>query len=550
MRRTVFSPAVFHRFRVIPAAGRGRGRLRLASVLMAIISLSIAVLFPPHSAMAEDLEALRQRGTLIWGADQEGGAPFIFPDPENPGKRVGFEVEIAQMIAEQLGLTAEFRQGQWDKLPSMLDRHDIDIILNGYEWSAIRSQLYGTSVPYYIYELVLIARHNDTGLSNWEDLKKKEFQDHRIRVSVLTGSAADEYGKSFAGTVTLKGYDGVTDALRAVELGLDGVRANIQDLPIWTAYAHRYPKLRQVGRGEAPGFYVALTRKADTELLREVNAAITAGLRNGRLRKIFEKYNLWNATQMLRSLETDSTGSFTGNLASENPDIITPDESNSLTSSRKALLLASVWTILLSICSMPLAIIAGLGLALLRIYGSKPLSVSSRLYVEVVRGTPLALQLILIYFVVPEFLAWLFPDAQLSLGSFSSAVLALAINYSACEAEIYRAGLQNIPQGQMEAALSLGMTRSMAIRRILIPQATQQVIPPVTNDFIALFKDTAVCSVIGVVELSKAYYIEAQNSNAIIQLGAITALIYLAMSYPLSVLSGRLEDRLSGKSSR
>ena len=71
-----------------------------------------------------------------------------------------------------------------------------------------------------------------------------------------------------------------------------------------------------------------------------------------------------------------------------------------------------------------------------------------------------------------------------------------------------------------------------------------------TNDFIALFKDTAVCSVIGVVELSKAYYIEAQNSNAIIQLGAITALIYLAMSYPLSVLSGRLEDRLSGKSSR
>ena len=548
MRRMVFNPAVFHRFRVTRAAGIGRSCLPF--VLMAIINLFIPVLSPPNSAVAEDLEALRKRGKLIWGADQEGGAPFIFPDPANPDKRVGFEVEIAQMIAEHLGLTAEFRQGQWDKLPSMLDRHDIDVVLNGYEWSAIRSQLYGTSVPYYIYELVLIARHNDTGLSNWDDLKKKEFQDHKIPVSVLTGSAADEYGKSFADTVTLKGYDGVTDALRAVELGLDGVRANIQDLPIWTAYAHRYPKLRQVGRGEAPGFYVALTRKEDTGLLREVDAAIIAGLRNGKLRKIFEKYDLWNATQMLRSLETDSTGSFAGNIVSENPDIITPDESNSLTSSRKALLLASVWTILLSVCSMPLAITAGLGLALLRIYGSKPLSVFSRLYVEVVRGTPLALQLILIYFVVPEFLAWLFPEAQLSLGSFASAVLALAINYSACEAEIYRAGLQNIPPGQMEAALSLGMTRSMAIRRILIPQATRQVIPPVTNDFIALFKDTAVCSVIGVVELSKAYYIEAQNSNAIMQLGAITALIYLAMSYPLSVLSGRLEARLSGKSSR
>jgi polar amino acid transport system substrate-binding protein len=547
MRRIYFSQVDFQRFTIARPARIGHSRFAFALTL--IIALLIPVLSPLNSAVAEDLAALRNRGKLIWGADQEGGAPFIFPDPANPNKRVGFEVEIAQMIAEHLGLTAEFRQGQWDKLPSMLDRHDIDVILNGYEWSAIRSQQYGTSVPYYVYELVLIARNTDTDLSHWDDLNAKR-QDQKITVSVLTGSAADEYGKTFSDTVTLKGYDGVTDALRAVELGLDGVRANIQDLPIWTAYAHRYPKLHQVGGGEAPGFYVAMTRKEDTELLREVNAAIIAGLRNGKLRTIFERYNLWNATQMLRSLETDSTGSFTGNLVSENPDVITPDESNSLTSSRKALLLASVWTILLSVCSMPLAIIAGLGLALFRIYGSKPLSVLSRLYVELVRGTPLALQLILIYFVAPEFLAWLFPGAQLSLGSFSSAVLALAINYSACEAEIYRAGLQNIPRGQMEAALSLGMTRSMAIRRILIPQATQQVIPPVTNDFIALFKDTAVCSVIGVVELSKAYYIEAQNSNAIIQLGAITALIYLAMSYPLSVLSGRLEDRLSGKSSR
>ena len=129
------------------------------------------------------------------------------------------------------------------------------------------------------------------------------------------------------------------------------------------------------------------------------------------------------------------------------------------------------------------------------------------------------------------------------------AVAGLAINYSAYEAEIYRAGLQAIPKGQMEAALSLGMTRNLALRRIIIPQATRIVIPPVTNDFIALFKDTAVCSVITVVELSKEYYIQARNTGAIVELGILTAVLYLGMSYPLSLLAGRLE-RQHGKESR
>src|SRR5690606_26807526 len=114
---------------------------------------------------------------------------------------------------------------------------------------------------------------------------------------------------------------------------------------------------------------------------------------------------------------------------------------------------------------------------------------------------------------------------------------------SAYEAEIYRAGLLAIPRGQMEAATALGMSRPMALRRVIIPQATRLVIPPVTNDFIALFKDTAVCSVITVVELSKGYYIHARSTGAVIELGLMTALLYLAMSYPLAILTGYLEKR-------
>jgi polar amino acid transport system substrate-binding protein len=114
----------------------------------------------------------------------------------------------------------------------------------------------------------------------------------------------------------------------------------------------------------------------------------------------------------------------------------------------------------------------------------------------------------------------------------------------AYEAEIYRAGLQAIPRGQMEAALALGMSRPLALRRVIVPQATRIVVPPVTNDFIALFKDTAVCSLITVVELSKQYYIDARSTGAVVELGMLTALLYLAMSYPLSQLSNYLERRL------
>src|SRR5262249_25661941 len=130
--------------------------------------------------------------------------------------------------------------------------------------------------------------------------------------------------------------------------------------------------------------------------------------------------------------------------------------------------------------------------------------------------------------------------------ALAAAIAGLAINYSAYEAEIYRAGLQAIPRGQMEAALALGMSQSLAIRRIILPQAFRIVIPPVTNDFIALFKDTSVCSVITIVELTKRYSILALSTGAIVELAALTALLYMLMSFPLSLFARWSERRLAG----
>jgi polar amino acid transport system substrate-binding protein len=138
---------------------------------------------------------------------------------------------------------------------------------------------------------------------------------------------------------------------------------------------------------------------------------------------------------------------------------------------------------------------------------------------------------------------FLLPKVGLALPALVAAVAGLALNYSAYEAEIYRAGLKAVPPGQFEAALSLGMTKWQALRHVIVPQAVRLVMPPVTNDFIALFKDTSVCSVITVVELTKRYSVLALSTGRIVELAIVTALLYLAMSWPLALLSRWFEGQ-------
>ena len=118
------------------------------------------------------------------------------------------------------------------------------------------------------------------------------------------------------------------------------------------------------------------------------------------------------------------------------------------------------------------------------------------------------------------------------------------MNYAASEAENYRAGIQAIPRGQTEAALALGMSRWQSLRHVVLPQALRVVIPPVTNDFIAMFKDSSIVSVITMVELTKVYGMLAMSTYDYIGLGLMTAAIYFGLSYPASMLARWLERRL------
>ncbi len=493
---------------------------------MRILRFSAVLLTACSVAAAANVDEIRSRGTLVWGADQEGGGPFVYPDPADPEKLVGFEVDLAALLAAELGVKPQFFQADWNTLPSFLDSDKIDIILNGYELTLARSTQMSSSRPYYIYELQLLARDDDSRLRSWDDLRKPPL-DRKWQISVLGGTAAAQYlRENFADSVDIVEYNGNTDAMLQVRSGVHD--ATLADLCVASFFRDQPQEkgLRFVGQPVAPGYYVMYARKGETQLIAALDAAIDKAIRDGRLKAIYEKYHLWNATQE--------------RLATSSSAVATTAAPTGWTVVRRygpLLLRAALVTIQISILAMPIAIVLGLLVALGRLYGPRSLRPLLTIYVELLRGTPVMLQLYVIYFLLPTILPF-------SFNPIVAAVIGLAINYSAYESEIYRAGIQAIPEGQMQAALALGMTRAAAIRRVILPQAVRMVIPPVTNDFIALFKDTSICSVIAVTELTKQYNMFANSTGAILELAAMTALLYLCMSYPLSLFARYMEGRL------
>ena len=201
------------------------------------------------------------------------------------------------------------------------------------------------------------------------------------------------------------------------------------------------------------------------------------------------------------------------------------------------LLQAFLVTIVLALLAELLGIVLGLVLALMKIGRSKILSAPAQVYIDVFRGTPLLVQIIFIYFATP--------NIGIRIESlFFAGLVALTLNSAAYVAEIFRSGIQSIDKGQMEAGRASGLTYAQTMRHIIVPQAFRRVIPPLTNEFVMLIKDTSIVSVIGLEELLRsARVIQSATANATPLVAA--ALFYLAICLPLIYLANGLERRLN-----
>jgi len=264
-------------------------------------------------------------------------------------------------------------------------------------------------------------------------------------------------------------------------------------------------------------------------------------MRDGRLEQIFKRWGVWNddQTRLYAHVLADTSphplppSSLASSSGTEGATV--PIAGSAWDAARRylpALLRAAVITIVLSCLSMALAVIAGALIATGRIYGAGPVRMVLTGYVELIRGTPVLLQLFVLYFGLA---------AVIQLPAFLAALFGLGLNYAAYESEIYRGALEAVPPGQLDAARTLGFTERQILMFVRAPQAFRLALAPMTNDFVALLKDSSLVSVITVVELTKETSIFAANIGSWVVPGILCSAIYLAMSLPLARLARRIE---------
>ena len=465
----------------------------------------------------------RAQQELRWGADPSGGAPYVFTDPASPERYIGYEKEMVDALAAAMGRTPVFVPSDWETLVSALQRKSFDIIVNGLEPTGDRAQQILFSKPYYIFQLQLTVRRDDNRISSLADCKNRV-------VGTLANTAASRLLQQEQ--VPFRSYADPVGAYRDLELKrLDAV---LMDVPAEAFYARPNAKLKPAGAPFTRGLYVIGLRKGDEALKAEVDQAIDKIIRDGTLETILKKWGLWNDAQVEFQTPIRS-----GTRAQNNVEYTTTNASFNWSEALWRLTRAAAVTVLIALGSMVIAVLLGLPLAVGQWKGPSWLRAFCTLYVEFFRGTPVLVQLLFLYFGLPVI--------GIAMPGWLTALVGLGLNYAAYESQVYRAALEAIPYGQWEAAYSLGMSPVLAFRRIILPQAFRIALPPMTNDFVSLFKDTSVAFAISVWELATAYRELANASGQFLLLGLAVSAFYLAMSLPMAHLARLLERRLSNR---
>jgi len=512
----------------IPASahGAGGGPTRrydgaLMSRFVAVGVVCAGLLAPPATARAQDTPELR------WGGDSEGGAPFVEADPRDPSKLVGFDVEIAALLARELGRVPRFVQVSFTTLEASVVRGDFDVGLSGIEETPARRARLAVTVPYYEFREVLTVRDADRGrFRALADLRGR-------RVATLGATLAYEMlvaAQAEHGLVPVTYED---DVHPYSDLALGRVDAVLLDEVLAARGVRRNPGLVNQETDVGVGYYVGILAPEQAALRDRIDDILTQAMRDGRLEAVFRRWNMWNDDQPRLYARVLAGGGPGAAEVAPPSAAATPGAWEATRRYFPTLLQAALITVVLSCLAMVLAVALGVLIASGRVYGTRPLQVALTAYVEVMRGTPLLLQLLVLYFGLASIV---------QLPAFVAAFVGLGLNYAAYESEIYRGALEAVPQGQLDAARALGFTDAQTLALIRGPQAFRLALAPMTNDFVALLKDSSLVSLITVVELTRQTTIFAANIGSWLVPGMLCAALYLAMSLPLARLARRMEQ--------
>lgn len=529
--------------------------LRRNKLLATLAAASlVAACSPVHAQNA--WQTIRQRHSLTISTDATY-PPFEFMDK---GKLVGFDKELGDEIGKQLGVTVVWLPLEWTAVQGSLESRKADLIMSGMTITAERKQKgYTFSRPYFVSGQAIARRRGDAAINTAADLRDKtaSVQDQTTGMTALqkAGLPANQIIK----------FDTLQDGLMDVRNNKSS--AAVADVPALTYILHTaFPDLEMVGVGTFPPEYLGLAApRGETELAAHLNQALDTLFVNGAYARIYEK---WMAQPLSTSLiaqldKARGEGSVipddiaahvakesaagrgdaeeekrrqgeegTGGVSSASTLSI---RWGLLRESLPLLLTGARFTLEITLLTLLFGVTGGLIVALARLSPFAPLRALVTLYVELVRGTPLLMQIYFIYFVLPAL--------HVSFSPLLSGAVALSLNASAYISEIFRGGIESIDTGQMEAARALGMDYPAAMRYVILPQTVRRVLPPLTNEAVALLKDSSLVSVVGVTELMRQGKEIAANTGSATTLYLGVAALYLCMTLPLTTLVRRLERR-------
>jgi lysine-arginine-ornithine-binding protein len=473
------------------------------------VAILLLLLFLPVPSFAQSaLERVRRSGELRIGTDATY-PPF---ESAEGGDFTGFDIDLGKAIARELGVKVRFINASFDGIFPALQNGTFDAVMSSVTITPERSASMLFSDPYYDSGQLIAVSENTQGISSPDDLKGK-----RVGVQINT-TAQFELEKKEG--VTVAKYN--TIDLAMLDLRNRRIDAVVGDAPVLKYMIFKsFPELRTVGRRFTDEkFGIAFAAESE-DLQRAVNAALKKIKETGEYDQIHEKW-FGEAAEQAQAASAQRV----------KPKVFDID----IVRRTLGFFLSGVWlTAKLAVLSLLLGLPIGLLLALARVQSSRALRAPAALYVEVMRGTPLLVQILFIYFVLPYF--------KVFIPAFWAGIIALTLNCAAYISEIFRAGILSIDVGQMEAARSLGMTHAQAMRRIILPQTFRRVVPPLTNEGIALLKDSSLVSVIGLTELARTGQELASRYAAPLTIWPVVAIFYLLLTFPLTRVAEYLERR-------
>lgn len=434
-------------------------------------------------------------------------APFEFRGAD--GTIQGFDIDVIREIGAAAGFDVKFQTIAFDGMIPALQARTVDAAIGAMTITAERAQAVDFSRPYFRAGLAIAVRTETQNIRTLADLQGKT-------IAVQIGTTGAEAAKKIP-NATIRTFNASVLALQ--ELSNGNVDAVLNDAPV-TLYAIKTGNLKAVqiaGELLSEEFYGIPTPQNSPNLPR-INQGLANILETGTYRRIYQKW--FDAEPPVLP---DSIAEILPTAATTSTQPL-----QVVFNSLPLLLAGTVITLALTAISSLLGLIGGSLLGILRLSTNRWLRWAARAYIDFFRGTPLLVQIFMIYFGIPALLQEF--GVAFGFDRFLAAVVALSLNCAAYTAEIVRGGIESIDRGQKEAAKSLGLNSLQTMRHIIFPQALRRMLAPLGNQFITLLKDTSLVAVIGFEELFRQGQLIVATSYRPFELYATIALIYLGLT--------------------